>query len=145
MKTFLVVLSPHGAPPGFFDASVRMAAGEGAALEALFVVDSIWFRYSGSDWLSTGPSRAEFDSYMHETLADEGGSQIEALSLAARRLGVAFSGRVMDGDTPGAAASLAGLLDADALIIPCSHPSLQAIRKCSGCPVLEYTPGLPLK
>ena len=46
--------------------AVRIARESGAALTALFVLDSTWNDYVGHDWLSGSGSRADFIDYMQQ-------------------------------------------------------------------------------
>lgn len=80
--------------------AVRIARESGAALTALFVLDSTWNDYVGHDWLSGSGSRADFIDYMQqEEEKSEAGAFARLRELAGKDMEVrclTASGNVID-------------------------------------------------
>ncbi|MEG6502895.1 MULTISPECIES: universal stress protein [unclassified Desulfovibrio] len=80
--------------------AVRIAHESGAALTALFVLDSTWNDYVGHDWLSGSGSRADFIDYMQqEEEKSEAGAFARLRELAGKDMEVrclTASGNVID-------------------------------------------------
>jgi nucleotide-binding universal stress UspA family protein len=138
MKRLLVVIPPERLPDGFIEAVISRAGPVGAEVRALYVIDALWFRYSGSDWLSTGPSRAEFDLYMRETLRRAGEGLIGELALAAREAGLAFSSEIQEGPQVMTILRAAFTCNADLIAAAPNHPDIKALIKKSRCTVHVY-------
>jgi len=129
LTRLLVLIPPHEIPDGFIAAIIEHARASGAEVKALYVVDKLWFNYSGGDWLSGGASRAGFDKYMRETLRAEGDSFIERLSRAVEDAGLAFSSGIVEGDPAEFALKSASESAPDTLMTVAGFPGLGALRK----------------
>jgi len=138
VNRLIVAIPPGGLPEGFTDAVMARAKRSGAQLMALYVIDEVWSRYSGADWLSTGHSRSEFDGYMKATLRAEGERLINTLSGAAEREGVAFSSEILEGPPGEAVTNAARSIDTDEVVTAPDFPELETVKKKSHCPVILY-------
>lgn len=121
MGVILAFLPPGGVPGGYLEDIAGRAALSGSSVTAVYVLDSVWSRFSSADWLSTGPSRAEFDRYMRETLLAEGKAMADGLRLLAEKAGVSFRYEVVKGDPADAIASSARAAGAHEVIVPHGH------------------------
>lgn len=139
MKRLVVFLPPGGAPQGYLEAAVSRAVEIFAEVHAVYVVDALWGRYSSADWLSTGPSRAEFDEYMKATLLAEGSGMAEALASLADKAGVLSSYETGEGDPAEILAGIARGQAAVEVIMPSGRPELDAALGGVGCRVFRYT------
>ena len=95
----IFILVPQGGvAEGFFEDAVQDAAGKGAGIFALYVIDPAWSSYSASDWLSNASSRLEFIAYMRDCSLDEGQTLLDRLGTVAAASGVSFYCRISEGD-----------------------------------------------
>jgi nucleotide-binding universal stress UspA family protein len=67
--------------PRLVDEALRLARERGATLNALFVVDATWERFTGHDWLSGCNARIGFLDYML-TLEEKAAADAAAAYLA---------------------------------------------------------------
>jgi len=132
MKRYILLLPPGGAPEGCFEAAAGLAKADGAELKAIYVVDSIWSRYSAADWLSTGPSRSDFDRYMQDTLRREGEGLIDGFSRAAAEAGLSVTAEISEGDPAEALIKAARSWHADAVVVPSGQKKLKAVLEKTG-------------
>lgn len=141
MRALIALLPPHKAPDGYYEAACAEAKRLGHDLLGLYVVDAVWFRFSGADWLSTGPSRADFDAYMRATLRTDGEEILGRLGEAAENAGLSYAARVVEGDPAAVTAAVTREPGADAVFVPKDHPALGALLKSPPCRIVIYTPG----
>lgn len=141
MGTILAMLPSGGPPHGFYKAACREAGRLGHGLLGLYVVDALWFRCSCADWLSTGPSRAEFDAYMRDTLRGEGEVMLAEFKSVAEGIGISFTSRLDEGDPAEVASAAAREVGAEAVFVPAGHAGLDTLLNKPPCRVTVYTPG----
>jgi hypothetical protein len=136
MNRYLALLPPGGVPAGYIDSIINTAKEAGSGLKAVYVVDSVWFNYSASDWLSTGPSRAGFDEYMRDTLRQEGEALTREFHEAAAGAGLQVSTEIAEGDLALTLVKAARDFGAGAVIIPSGQKDMKALLEKSGITVI---------
>jgi nucleotide-binding universal stress UspA family protein len=137
VSRMLVAVFPGDDASGFFKAVMERAAASGAEVTALHVIDPVWLRYSEADWLSTGPSRADYESYISDTLIEQGERLLRDLIEEARASsGTAFTARISRGEPAVEIVRAAVSIGAGEVIVSGACPCLVAIKKKSPCPVL---------
>jgi len=132
MKRLLVVLPPGGMPEVFAEEAVARAKDFGGDILALYVIDSQWSKFSAADWLSTGPSRASFDSYMHDTMLKEAARMADELKQAAELSDIPFSYETAEGDPAEVISEYAISRDIEVVLLSSTHPDLKYIKKRCG-------------
>ena len=70
--------------------AVRLAASKGAALTALFVLDTGWSVYTGHDFLLGSHARSDFLAYARDDELAQERATLAAFEQAAKDAGVAF-------------------------------------------------------
>lgn len=138
LTRILILIPPHELPEGFITAAIEHARASGAEIKCLYVIDALWFNYSGADWLSEGASRAKFDLYMRETLRAEGEGFIERMSRAVKDAGLVFSSEIVEGAPAEAALMAASSIAPDAIITTAGFPGLSEVQKRHGDRVVVY-------
>jgi nucleotide-binding universal stress UspA family protein len=137
MNRTLVAVFPGDDASRFFRAVIERAAATGAEVTALHVIDPVWLRYSEADWLSTGPSRADYETYMQATLLIQGEALMRGLAEEARASsGVTFTARISRGEPAVEIVRAAVSIGAGEVILSGACPCLGTIKKKSPCPVL---------
>lgn len=136
VKKLLVAVFPGRDNDALFRAVTKRAAASGAEVTALHVIDPVLLRYAGADWLSTGPSRADYESYIQEMLPRQGDELILGLIKEARASGTKLTARIARGEPDEEILRTAASMGADEIIAAHDCPCLKAIEKKSACPVL---------
>jgi nucleotide-binding universal stress UspA family protein len=138
VRKALAAVFPGDDTSGFFSAVIERAAASGAEVTALHVIDPVWLRYSEADWLSTGPSRADYESYMRDTLLEQGERLLLDLMEEARSSSsvTAPTTKIAYGDPAEEVIKAATAIGAAEIIASAGCPCLREIKKKSPCPVL---------
>ncbi len=96
MKIRKLILASHATPGARAaeDAALRLCQDSGAALHHLLVVPDFWKGMMGDDWLNNAVTRIKFGEYVENILAKEVAVEIERLSAAAKKKGIAYTDEV---------------------------------------------------
>jgi nucleotide-binding universal stress UspA family protein len=117
------------------EAAVERAAATGMGIAAVYIIDSSWGRSIGSDWISTGQSRREFEHYMGASLREEGEGLLKAFRGAAEAASIQFAGSITEGDPAEEIVKFAAKAGASLIIAAPSLPCIKALRKRAPLPL----------
>jgi nucleotide-binding universal stress UspA family protein len=117
------------------EAAVERAAATGMGIAAVYIIDASWESCTGSDWISTGQSRCEFEEYMNASLLAEGEGLLKLFSKAAEAAGVQFVGSITEGDPAEEIIKFAAKAGASLIIAAPSLPCIKALRKRAPLPL----------